>query len=97
MASFEALTSAYMARVVWEPRLELERRAAALLPALTLARIDGKSPVEYIDDELNRLAVREITRPMIIEPKQTLMQVARTWHEALDGLVDATTTTVNAS
>ena len=29
----------------------LERRAAALLPGLLLARVDGKSPVEYITDE----------------------------------------------
>jgi aminoglycoside phosphotransferase (APT) family kinase protein len=29
----------------------LEERAAALLPALLLARVDGKSPVEYLGDE----------------------------------------------
>ena len=29
----------------------LERRAAALLPGLLLARVDGKSPVEYLTDE----------------------------------------------
>jgi len=31
-----------------QPRPALEQRAAQLLPALLLARVDGKSPVEYI-------------------------------------------------
>lgn len=48
-ASFSALRDAYIKRVDWEPRTGLEARAAELLPALMLARIDGKSPVEYLD------------------------------------------------
>ena len=42
---------AYLQRVDWEPRDALERRAAALLPGLLLARVDGKSPVEYLTTE----------------------------------------------
>ena len=38
----------------WEPRADFEARAARLLPALALARLDGKSPVEYLDDEATR-------------------------------------------
>ena len=34
----------------WEPWPALDARTAALLPALMLARIDGKSPVEYLTD-----------------------------------------------
>lgn len=48
-ASFSALHDAYLARVDWEPRVEIEARAAELLPALMLARVDGKSPVEYLN------------------------------------------------
>ena len=36
----------------------LEARAAALLPALFLARVDGKSPVEYLTRDSEREAVR---------------------------------------
>ena len=43
-------------RVDWEPRAAIERRAAALLPGLLLARVDGKSPVEYIDDDADASA-----------------------------------------
>jgi aminoglycoside phosphotransferase (APT) family kinase protein len=47
--SYDGLAACYLAQVDWEPPSELEGRAAALLPALALARVDGKSPVEYLD------------------------------------------------
>ena len=40
----------------------LEERAARLLPALLLARIDGKSPVEYLTDEASKEIVRRVAR-----------------------------------
>ena len=51
--------------VAWDPPKELEARAAALLPALLLARIDGKSPVEYIDDAAIKSGVRGFSVPPI--------------------------------
>ena len=51
LACFDALGAAYLARVAWEPPHALEARAARLLPGLFLARVDGKSPVEYITTE----------------------------------------------
>lgn len=84
MAAFDRLVDAYLARVTWEPRLAVEARTASLLPALTLARIDGKSPVEYIDDEALRLHIRETVRPMISTPPPSLRSVAAAWHEAMD-------------
>ena len=58
IAAFSAMTGAYLAGVDWESATEIEARAAALLPALFLARIDGKSPVEYLTRESERAAVR---------------------------------------
>ncbi len=43
--------TAYLQGVTWEPVPELEYRIASLLPGLMLARIDGKSPVEYLAAE----------------------------------------------
>ena len=40
-ASFDALAEAYLAGVDWEPRADVEARAAALLPGLLLARVPG--------------------------------------------------------
>ena len=45
-------------------RDDLDRRVAALLPCLMLARVDGKSPVEYLSEESRQL-VRELSMPMI--------------------------------
>ena len=54
LALFESLVEAHRPHVAWEPWADLETRAARLLPALMLARIDGKSPVEYLRDEASR-------------------------------------------
>jgi len=50
----------YLAAVTWEPPEEVEARAARLLPALFLARVDGKSPVEYITAETDKDRVRRV-------------------------------------
>ncbi|WP_106796195.1 aminoglycoside phosphotransferase family protein [Rhizobium sp. H4] len=78
-SSFAALTAAYMDQVNWEDRDALEARAASLLPALFLARIDGKSPVEYITDECQREAIRKAAIPLIASPPQKLADVAQAW------------------
>ena len=68
LASFDALTEAYLRGVDWEPAATLEERAAQLLPALFLARIDGKSPVEYLTDDASKNAVRRAARSMLQQP-----------------------------
>ena len=80
---FDALSRAYLARVVWEPRDGLAKRAAALLPALTLARIDGKSPVEYVTDEGVKTGVRRFTAPLILAPPSAPADIPALWAKAL--------------
>ena len=53
---------------------ELEGRAAALLPCLMLARVDGKSPVEYLD-AAGRQRVQEIATPLIRHRPRRLADV----------------------
>ena len=56
---FDALTRAYLEQVNWELAEHLESRALPLLASLLLARIDGKSPVEYLaGDEAKKDFVR---------------------------------------
>jgi 5-methylthioribose kinase len=74
-ACFQALTDAYLEQVEWEPRESLETRAASLLPALLLARVDGKSPVEYIETDTQREHVRRRARPLIKIPPKQLVDV----------------------
>jgi aminoglycoside phosphotransferase (APT) family kinase protein len=80
--AFSALAGAYLAGVDWESADDLEARAAALLPALFLARVDGKSPVEYLVRESEREAVRRSAAPLIADPPRRLMDVTDAWISA---------------
>jgi 5-methylthioribose kinase len=66
---FESLRDNYLSRVTWESGIE--ERVATLLPALLLARVDGKSPVEYLDDA-QRGAVRELARKLLTSDEKKL-------------------------
>jgi aminoglycoside phosphotransferase (APT) family kinase protein len=83
-ACFDALAAAYLEGVDWEPRADLEARTAALLPGLLLARVDGKSPVEYLTEEAQRDAVRRTARALLVAPASGLAQVAAAWRQELD-------------
>ncbi len=76
---FDALSGAYLAGVSWEPAEATEERAAKLLSALLLARIDGKSPVEYITDEADKDRVREVAKPLILDAASSLTDVKAAW------------------
>jgi aminoglycoside phosphotransferase (APT) family kinase protein len=78
---FDALTHQYLSRVTWEAPAALEERAATLLPGLLLARIDGKSPVEYLD-EAARARVRNAARSLIFLNKKTLGEVKSAWQKS---------------
>ncbi len=83
LASFDALASAWLGEVDWEPREAVEARAASLLPGLLLARVDGKSPVEYIERDADRERVRRVAKPLLRDPPERLADVAARWNEAL--------------
>ncbi len=62
---------AYRAHVTWVEPMDLEKRVSQLLPAFMLARIDGKSPVEYLD-EAARENLRAMARALISHPENQL-------------------------
>ena len=76
---FEALSAAYLEAVPFEG---VEERAAFLLPALLLARVDGKSPVEYVDDEAQKARVRRCASQLLRAPAATLSEVEKAWRES---------------
>lgn len=80
---FDALAQAHLQGLDWEPKAAFERRAAALLPGLLLARVDGKSPVEYLSDEKQRAPVRRCARALLQAPVATLAEVAAAWQREL--------------
>ena len=84
LRSFQAMAAAYLASVTWERPDALEARAAHLLPGLLLARVDGKSPVEYITAEAARDRVRTVARALLARPVDRLDEVRLAWAEGTD-------------
>lgn len=79
MASFRALAGAYLAGVSWESPEAVERRTAELLPGLFLARVDGKSPIEYLTAEADKDRVRKTARELLVRPPAGLDDIASVW------------------
>ena len=77
--SFAAMKTAYLAGVIWEKAHEIDRRTARLLPMLFLARVDGKSPVEYLTGEADKAFVRAAAMQMIVEPPLNLDMLAEAY------------------
>jgi hypothetical protein len=80
---FDALVVAYLAGVTWEAPLEVEARIAALLPGLFLARVDGKSPVEYITADSDRDRVRRVAAALLAAPVTRLYDIRTAWADEL--------------
>ena len=83
-ACFAAMTQAYLGEVNWEPAAAVEQRAASLLPGLFLARVDGKSPVEYIRSDGDRDRVRRCARALLATPPSRLDEVLTAWKREMN-------------
>jgi tRNA A-37 threonylcarbamoyl transferase component Bud32 len=83
MACFEALAASYLVGITWEAAAALEARAARLLPGLFLARVDGKSPVEYLTAEIDKNRVRRVARALLTRPTDRLLAVRAAWGEEI--------------
>ncbi len=83
LACFDAMVATYRAGIAWESPDSLESRAAALLPGLFLARVDGKSPVEYITQDADKDRVRRVARPLIANPPDRLATILQAWTREL--------------
>jgi aminoglycoside phosphotransferase (APT) family kinase protein len=82
LASFDALSSAYLDGADWEQAPQLEQRAASLLPGLMLARVDGKSPVEYLTLDAQKNQVREFAGRFLRSPPSTLAEIRTAWQKS---------------
>ena len=79
---YDVLSEAYLGGVDWEPRAAIEMRAATLLPGLLLARVDGKSPVEYLKSDADKEFVREIAGRFLRAPPATLAELRAAWQRS---------------
>ncbi len=83
LVCFDALAQAYLAGATWESRADIEARTAHLLPGLFLGRVDGKSPVEYIDTEEERDRVRRVARALLARPVDKVSDVRAAWQREI--------------
>ena len=80
---FDSLTRSYLAEVAWESPAELEARAAPLLAALLLARVSGKSPVEYLTTDAQKKLVRSVGAELLRRHPLTFAEVGDSVAERL--------------
>ncbi len=83
LACFDAMVAAYTDGVTWEAPADTERRAAHLLPGLFLARVDGKSPAEYITNEADKDRVRRVATALLSTPPDRLDAIRQAWTQEL--------------
>jgi len=62
---------------------DLDRRSARLLPMLMLARVDGKSPAEYLCDERKKRFVREWASEILPRFQGKLAELSTLWSDRL--------------
>jgi 5-methylthioribose kinase len=78
VAAARALTEGHTRHIDWESPEAFEERMVALLPALALARVDGTSPVEYLD-AAQRHTIRGLARGLLRHPVATLDELLDHW------------------
>ena len=83
LAAFGTLAETYLGGVDWECATAIESRAAHLLPGLLLARVDGKSPVEYLTEERDKAVVRRVARALLANRPDRLAEIRRPWVRAI--------------
>ena len=75
LRAFLDFWAAYRPHLRWEDAAAFETRVARLFPMLMLARVDGKSPVEYLTPA-GQAQVRTQARALIARPAAQLVAVA---------------------
>jgi tRNA A-37 threonylcarbamoyl transferase component Bud32 len=81
-ASATALTDAYLDEVEPADRAALDGRIARIVPALMLARVDGRSPVEYLSDR-SATTVRAFARDWIHDGPDSVLELIASWKDDL--------------
>jgi aminoglycoside phosphotransferase (APT) family kinase protein len=81
-ASVAEFVEGYRSGADWEAWDGLERRIAAILPALLLARVDGKSPADYLDTPEKTVFVRSNALALLEFDITSLDAVLHVWGDA---------------
>ncbi|MBL8554854.1 MAG: aminoglycoside phosphotransferase family protein [Phenylobacterium sp.] len=82
--AYDALQGGYLPGVDWESPAGLDARAAPLTAAILLARVDGKSPADYLQTEEDKGFVRAVARRLVAQGAPAMAALADVWKEALE-------------
>ena len=82
LACFDAFCAAYLQGVSWENKANVEARITRLLAAIMLARVDGKSPLEYLSEH-NRERMRTFAKARVLLPRTQLQTIRDEWQREL--------------
>ena len=82
LACFDEFAAAYLKGVRWENVEHIESRIARLLAAIMLARVDGKSPLEYLN-ERDSERLRHFAKARVISPRAKLKTIRDEWQHQL--------------
>lgn len=82
LACFDAFSTAYLQGVSWESTANIEVRIARLLTAIMLARVDGKSPLEYLGEQ-DRDRMRTFAKARVLSPRTQLKIIRDEWQREL--------------
>jgi fructosamine-3-kinase len=80
---FAEMKSTYLDAVDWEDPAGIETRTVQLVPALLLARVDGKSPAEYLTTDAQRNFVRDNAKRLLVQNAASLDDLSEQWGEAV--------------
>ncbi len=84
LACFNSLVAGYETATHGMSDRDIVSRTAHLLPGLFLARVDGKSPVEYVTEDAQKNLVRSVATSFLTTPAEHPIDIAAAWHETLD-------------
>ncbi len=76
-----AFWDGYLVAAAWADPAGVQERVATLLPGLLLARIDGRSPVEYLTDPSVKDKVRAFAKRFLLKPEKRLAQLMAEWRK----------------
>jgi aminoglycoside phosphotransferase (APT) family kinase protein len=81
--SFQNIIKNYLPYVDWEEVSTFENRVLDFLGVFLLARIDGKSPVEYIHNETDKSFVRTFGGSLLMKEINSLTNVSKSFFNKL--------------
>lgn len=82
LACFDVFCAAYLQGVSWENTAQVEARITRLLAAIMLARVDGKSPLEYLGEH-DRDRMRTFAKARVLSPRAQLKTIRDEWQREL--------------